>query len=122
MSETDLPENPEKKPAKRRLKKPLEYDIRHDPDFSDIDIDMFEEMLISALKEQSIEKKYNISCRSAAASIISEFASSYILIGYDFAGKEIEIIRSNSQKDTDALGMFLQRFIPKYFSSMQQES
>lgn len=94
-----------------------EYDIYIDSeDIDSIDEELFQEMLVEALKNVSKEKKYNRNCKLALASVVEEFISSYILIGFDLNGDAVEIVKATSAIESDALGMSLQKFISKYFS------
>lgn len=94
-----------------------EYDIYIDSEGIDgVDEDAFQEMLVEALRNVSKEKKYNRNCKIALSSTVEEFISSFILIGFDFNGDPVEIIKSKSSLETDALGMSLQKFVTKYFS------
>jgi hypothetical protein len=94
-----------------------EYDIYIDSeDIDGVDEDAFQEMLVEALRNVSREKKYNRNCKIALSSTVEEFISSFIIIGFDFNGDPVEIIKAKSALETDALGMSLQKFVTKYFS------
>lgn len=94
-----------------------EYDIYIDSEGIDgVDEDVFQEMLVEALRNISTEKKYNRNCKIALSSTVEEFISSFIIIGFDFNGDPVEIIKAKSALETDALGMSLQKFVTKYFS------
>lgn len=81
------------------------------------DTDEFQQMLAEALMNASREKSSNNTCKLALASTIEEFVSSFILIGFDFKGDPVEIVKSSSSMENDALGMFLQKFVGKYLSN-----
>jgi len=94
-----------------------EYDIYIESDSMEgIDEDLFQEMLVEALRSASKERKYNRNCKLALSSTVEEFISSFILIGFDLNGDAVEIVKAKSAIETDALGMSLQKFISKYFS------
>jgi len=94
-----------------------EYEIYIDSeDIDGVDEEVFQEMLVEALRNVSKEKKYTRNCKIALSSTVEEFISSFILIGFDFNGDPVEIIKAKSAMETDALGMSLQKLVTKYFS------
>jgi hypothetical protein len=82
-------------------------------DFSDV---FFERLLSKALKEHSTTKKYSNECKSAIVDTVGEFMPCFIILGYDFNGEAIEIVKGKTDQEKESLGMRLQKFAPSYFS------
>lgn len=76
----------------------------------------FEKLLYNALKEQASTNRYSIECKAAIIDQLAEFLSCFILIGFDLNGDPIEITKSKTPQEGDALGMRLQKFAPKYLT------
>lgn len=74
--------------------------------------------LINALIQESLNnlaaenkaKLYREECAQAVIAVLAEFLQNYILIGYDFDGTPIKIIKANNGMETDALMSALQKF------------
>lgn len=82
-------------------------------DFSD---SFFEKLLVKALKDHSSTKKYSIECKSAIVDTVSEFLPCFILLGFDYNGESIEIVRGKTDQEKESLGMRLQKFAPAFFN------
>ena len=73
--------------------------------------------LINALIQESLnisaaENKnriYKDECAQAVLAVLAEFLQNYILIGYDFEGTPIKIIKANNGLEADALMAALQK-------------
>jgi hypothetical protein len=73
-------------------------------------------LIDSALHDENKKRTYSRTCQSSLAATLSEFLSSFILIGFDADGNPIEITKSASTKDEFAMSEFLRTFYIKYFS------
>jgi len=74
------------------------------------------ELVERALKDSLQEKKTfkrrkDLACR--LSSVISEYLDCYILLGYDFNGRHLDIKAANTPQQAEALNSFLL----KYFAS-----
>lgn len=75
--------------------------------------------LINALIQESLNnlaaenkaKLYKEECAQAVIAVLAEFLQNYILIGYDFEGTPIKIIKANNGMEADALMSALQKLI-----------
>lgn len=75
--------------------------------------------LINALIQESLNnlaaenktKMYKEECAEAVIAVLAEFLQNYILIGYDFEGTPIKIVKANSGMEADALMSALQKFM-----------
>lgn len=75
--------------------------------------------LINALIQESLNniaaenkaKMYKEECAEAVIAVLAEFLQNYILIGYDFEGTPIKIIKANNGMEADALMSALQKFV-----------
>lgn len=118
----EQPRKPSKKRLKREEREPTDEELAFEeflsdrPDISVISEKELASLLAEALTEAAKNKKYTRDCRHALAAVIDEFASSYILIGFDVSGEPIEILCAKSSMEADALGMFLQKFVNRYFT------
>lgn len=59
----------------------------------------------------SKERMYKEECAQAVIAVLSEFLTSYMLIGYDFEGTPIRIVSAKTGMDADALAQAVQRYI-----------
>ena len=87
-----------------------------DQDHSSHEDEELREMVERALKDNLKEKKKFKKRQDLAnrlASILSEYLDSYILLGYDFTGKHIDIRAAATPQQKEALNSFLM----KYFAS-----
>lgn len=82
-------------------------------DFSDV---FFEKLLAKALTEQSTTKKYSNECKSAIVETVSEFLPCFIILGFDYNGEAIEIVKGKTDQEKESLGMRLQKFAPAFFT------
>ncbi len=78
--------------------------------------DYFEKLLVKTLKEYSHTRKYNIQCNSAIIDNVSEFLPCFIILGYDYNGEPVEIVKSKTIQEKESLGMRLQKFVPSFFN------
>ena len=88
-------------------------------DFSDT---FFERLLTKALKEHSTTKKYSNECKSAIVDTVGEFLPCFIILGFDYNGEAIEIVKGKTDQEKESLGMRLQKFAPAYFSKQFKSS
>ena len=88
-----------------------------DQDFGDIEHDEeLREMVEKALKQSLVERKTFKKRQDLAKrlrAIISEYLDCYILLGYDFQGRHLDIKSSRTPQQVEALNSFLL----KYFAS-----
>ena len=78
-----------------------------------------EQQLLNALIKDALmqqashgkERMYKEECAQAVVAVLSEFLSSYMLIGYDFEGTPIRIISAKTGLEADALAQAVQRYI-----------
>lgn len=78
-----------------------------------------DKVIIDSLIEEALrqhphlmrERKYREDCAQAVIDVLSEFLSSYILIGYDFSGTPIRIVSAKNGMEADAIANALQRYI-----------
>ena len=88
-----------------------------DQDFDDFEHDEeLREMVERALKQSLVEKKTFKKRQDLAkrlCAIISEYLDCYILLGYDFQGRHLDIKSSRTPQQVEALNSFLL----KYFAS-----
>jgi hypothetical protein len=70
---------------------------------------LIEEALINNIETRRKYKKKN-ELKDTVRGIISEYLDSFILIGYDFNGKPIEVIGSTTDQQTDALDTLLMKY------------
>lgn len=71
-------------------------------------------LIKDALQQQaaiSKERMYKEECAQAVIAVLSEFLTSYMLIGYDFEGTPIRIVSAKTGLDADALAHAVQRYI-----------
>lgn len=89
-----------------------------EPDYDHVDFrdDFFERLLYSALKKHSNDKKYSIECKTAIVDILSEFFPCFIVLGFDYNGDAVEIVKGKTDQEKESLGMRLQKFAPAFFS------
>ena len=67
--------------------------------------------LTSFIKEQ-LESKNDVRKNiDALASVIDEFLKSYIVLGYTFDGKPMNIIYAHNQQEADSLTTLINKFI-----------
>jgi len=89
-------------------------------DFDSYDSDEeLREMVERALKQSLVEKKTFKRRQDLAqrlCTIISEYLDCYILLGYDFQGRHLDIKASKTPQQVEALNSFLL----KYFASEMQ--
>lgn len=89
-----------------------------DDDFAfEFNDSFFEQLLVKALQDHSRTKRYSHECKSAIINTVSEFMPCFILLGFDYNGTAIEIIKGKTDQERESLGMRLQKFMPTYFSS-----
>ena len=62
---------------------------------------------IAANKDRKVKEE----AAKAVIAVLSEFLSSYIIIGYDFDGTPIRVVCAKTGRDSDALAQALQRYI-----------
>ena len=88
-----------------------------DQDFEDFEHDEeLREMVERALKQSLVERKTFKKRQDLAkrlCAIISEYLDCYILLGYDFQGRHLDIKSSRTPQQVEALNSFLL----KYFAS-----
>jgi len=88
-----------------------------DQDFEDFEHDEeLREMVERALKQSLVERKTFKKRQDLAkrlCAIISEYLDCYILLGYDFQGRHLDIKSSRTPQQGEALNSFLL----KYFAS-----
>lgn len=78
-----------------------------------------EQKLLNALIKDALmqnatvnkERMYKEECAQAVIAVLSEFLTSYMLIGYDFEGTPIRIVSAKTGMDADALAQAVQRYI-----------
>tara|TARA_A100001201_G_scaffold62227_1_gene59152 strand:+ start:173 stop:478 length:306 start_codon:yes stop_codon:yes gene_type:complete len=85
-------------------------------DHNSAEDDELREMVEKALKDnlksrKSFKKRKDLANR--LANILSEYLDSYILLGYDFSGKHLDIKAASTPQQIEALNSFLM----KYFAS-----
>lgn len=82
---------------------------------ANIDKKQIDELLKSALQEylvhQSSAKKEKSQNMHNLATLVSEYLSAFIIIGYDMNGAPTNYIHAKSQMDADALSAAVNRFI-----------
>ena len=78
--------------------------------------DMIEQALKFNIREKKTFKKRR-DLASRLGSILSEYLDSYILLGYDFDGRHIDIKAANTPMQAEALNSFL----IKYFAIEAQQ-
>lgn len=66
---------------------------------------------LSNLAAENKAKLYKEECAQAVIAVLAEFLQNYILIGYDFEGAPIKIIKANNSMEADALMSALQKFV-----------
>lgn len=91
----------------------------YDNDQSSENDDELRELVERALRENIREKKKFKSRQSLArrlSTIISEYLDSYILLGYDFQGRHLDIKAASTPQQAEALNSFLL----KYFAAEVQ--
>lgn len=79
----------------------------------------FEQKLLNSLIEDALSqqvstnkaRKVKEEAAQAVIAVLSEFLSSYIIIGYDFDGTPIRVVCAKTGRDSDALAQALQRYI-----------
>tara|TARA_R110000787_G_scaffold56579_1_gene129901 strand:+ start:1283 stop:1606 length:324 start_codon:yes stop_codon:yes gene_type:complete len=77
------------------------------------------ELIELALKQNLKEKKQfkrRVDLTQRLATILSEYLDSYILLGFDFSGRHVEIKAANTPQKVEALNSFLL----KYFAAESQ--
>jgi len=77
------------------------------------------EMIERALKDNLQERKSFKKRKDLAnrlANILTEYLDSYILLGYDFSGRHVDIKAASTPQQKEALNSFLM----KYFASEMQ--
>ena len=88
-----------------------------DQDFEDFEHDEeLREMVEKALKQSLVERKTfkrRTDLAKRLCAIISEYLDCYILLGYDFQGRHLDIKSSRTPQQVEALNSFLL----KYFAS-----
>ena len=80
------------------------------------------EMVERALKESIKEKKTFKRRKDLAyriSSIISEYLDCYILLGYDFNGRHLDIKAANTPQQAEALNSFLLKYFASETHSMK---
>lgn len=66
---------------------------------------------LNKFAEESRAKVYKEECAQAVIAVLAEFLQNYILIGYDFEGTNIKIVKANTSLEADALITALQKFV-----------
>lgn len=75
----------------------------------------FQQMLKDALVEYSkSHQRKTDDTLDSINSVLEEFLQSFIMIGYDEAGKPMTLINAKSQRDADALSTALSRFFMQH--------
>jgi hypothetical protein len=77
----------------------------------------FEQLLVKALQDHSRTKKYSHECKSAIINTVGEFMPCFIVLGYDYNGSSIEIVKGQTDQERESLGMRLQKFVPTFLNS-----
>lgn len=84
-----------------------------------------EELLKSAMQDylshQSHAKIERSKSMASLISIISEYLSAFIIIGYNVNGEPINAIHASNQKDADALSAAINRFIINTISNSEDK-
>jgi len=83
------------------------------PDQSSENDDELRELVERALKE-NIKQKKSFKSRECLArrlsAILSEYLDSYILLGYDFKGRHLDIKAASTPQQVEALNSFLLKY------------
>jgi hypothetical protein len=100
----------DKTPKKKQSK--AKKSEKFDPSVASNDIkEITQKALASFLKEQLTNKTNSKKNIDALTSVIEEFLSSYILLGYSFDGKPLNIIFAHNQQEADSLTTLINKFI-----------
>ena len=85
------------------------------PKVTNYDKKQIEDMLKSSLQEflirksgTNMEKAKNV---NNLISLITEYLSAFIIIGYDVSGQPVNIVHATNQMDADALSAAINKFI-----------
>lgn len=85
------------------------------PKVTNYDKKQIEDLLKSSLQEflirksgANMEKAKNV---NNLISLITEYLSAFIIIGYDVAGQPVNIVHATNQMDADALSAAINKFI-----------
>jgi hypothetical protein len=76
----------------------------------------FEKLLVKALRDQSSTNKYSVECKSAIIDTVGEFLPCFIILGFDYNGTAVEIVKSKTDQEKESLGMRLQKFVPSFLN------
>tara|TARA_R110002124_G_scaffold103480_1_gene252557 strand:+ start:4130 stop:4450 length:321 start_codon:yes stop_codon:yes gene_type:complete len=93
--------------------------MHNDPEVPDDDEEELKELIELALKQNLKEKKQfkrRVDLTRRLATILSEYLDSYIMLGFDFAGRHVEIKAADTPQKVEALNSFLL----KYFAAESQ--
>ena len=91
----------------------------NDPEVPDDDEEELKELIELALKQNLKEKKQfkrRVDLTRRLATILSEYLDSYIMLGFDFSGRHVEIKAADTPQKVEALNSFLL----KYFAAESQ--
>lgn len=110
-----------KKPDNNKDKN--EMNDKH-PKFLKADKKQVEDLLKSSLQDFLLrksaighEKAKNV---NSLVSLITEYLSAFIIIGYDVSGEPVNIIHATNQMDADALSAAINKFIIHSISSSEK--
>ena len=73
--------------------------------------DLIRAALESHLHEYAMKKKDQKRNLEQLTSIIEEFLSSFILLGYNYDGESVTLVSSSTQQQSDSLSTLLHKFI-----------
>jgi|TARA_R110000851_G_scaffold186014_1_gene335305 hypothetical protein len=93
--------------------------MHNDPEVPDDDEEELKELIELALKQNLKEKKQfkrRVDLTRRLATILSEYLDSYIMLGFDFSGRHVEIKAADTPQKVEALNSFLL----KYFAAESQ--
>ena len=93
--------------------------MHNDAEVPDDDEEELKELIELALKQNLKEKKQfkrRVDLTRRLATILSEYLDSYIMLGFDFSGRHVEIKAADTPQKVEALNSFLL----KYFAAESQ--
>ena len=93
--------------------------MHNDQEVPEDDDEELKELIEHALRQNLKEKKQfkrRVDLTRRLATILSEYLDSYIMLGFDFSGRHVEIKSANTPQKVEALNSFLL----KYFAAESQ--
>lgn len=117
-----MPDNEDKpKPKKKVVKKVVKKNNTR-PTNRKVQLDKFSELpeseqqyishlIKSSIEQARIKKSFEENDLNRLSSMIEEFLSCYVVIGYNFHGEPVNLLSVESQQQADSLGTAVMRFM-----------